>query len=298
MKQANNTELNKIGFIGVGRMGYGICLNLLARGYRLNYLAHSGNQDCQDLDRQGAIAHDDANLLARQCQVIMICVNTSTQVNAIISAPSGLIESLVPGQFIINLSTIDPDNSRALAASLQQKSCIYIDAPMTRTPREAKSGRLNVLVGGDIKDIEKIRPVLEAFCENICHTGPTGTGHAMKLLHNHVSLGFITLLCETVATARRQNIDVAQLLHVLESGGGASTALDRLKPYLREGNDTAMQFSIANTIKDLDYYRLMAESCGVDSAVSGLLRLLNNRGDAVLERPIPHLVDLLTPADK
>ena len=78
-----------------------------------------------------------------------------------------------------------------------------MDAAMTRTPKEAAEGRLNLLVGADDALFEEVRPLLACFAENITHVGPVGAGHSMKLLHNYVSLGMVTLLSEAAACGRR-----------------------------------------------------------------------------------------------
>ena len=133
---------------------------------------------------------------------------------------------------------------------------------MTRTPKEAAEGRLNLLVGGDAALFEACRPLLACFAENITHVGAVGAGHSMKLLHNYVSLGSVALLAEAAACAQRNGVAPEVFVDVLAKGGGGGMALERLKPYLLAGDTSGLRFSIANASKDLGYYNTMAGDAG------------------------------------
>ena len=133
---------------------------------------------------------------------------------------------------------------------------------MTRTPKEAAEGRLNLIVGGDRAVFESKRPILKSFAENITYAGEVGAGHTLKLLHNFVSLGFSAVLCEAAAASNKAGIDPAILHDVLAHGGGAGVALDRLSPFILRGRDRRFRFTLANSAKDLGYYCTMAENLG------------------------------------
>jgi len=169
---------------------------------------------------------------------------------------------------VIDCSTSMPGSTQKVAAMLAQRGVRFMDAAMTRTPNEAMQGRLNLLVGGDAALLEATRPLLATFAENIVHAGAVGAGHRMKLLHNFVSLGSVTLLAEAAACARRSGIDDAVFVEVLEKGGGWGAALERLKPYLLRGESSGLRFSMANALKDLGYYAEMAQETGSHDAAA------------------------------
>jgi 3-hydroxyisobutyrate dehydrogenase-like beta-hydroxyacid dehydrogenase len=129
---------------------------------------------------------------------------------------------------------------------------------MTRTPKEAAEGRLNLLVGGDAAVLDECMPLLRCFAENITHAGAAGAGHSMKLLHNYVSLGMITLLAEAAACAGINGVAPEAFVDVLAKGGGGGIALERIKPYLLNRDPSNLRFTISNARKDLDYYNTMA----------------------------------------
>jgi 3-hydroxyisobutyrate dehydrogenase-like beta-hydroxyacid dehydrogenase len=182
-----------------------------------------------------------------------------------------------------------------MAQAVEDAGGRFLDAPMTRTPKEAAEGRLNLLVGGDAALLEACRPLLRCFAENITHVGPVGAGHGMKLLHNYVSLGMVTLLAEAAACARKSGVAAEAFVDVLDKGGGGGIALQRIKPYLLSGDPSGLRFSVANARKDLDYYRTMASDAGAPRDVAAAVlasieRALEHGGPEAL---VPQLVDLL-----
>lgn len=285
-----------IGIIGVGLMGHGIASSIQRGGRRIAFVEHPGNQPTQDLVAAGAEAISTATELAARCNTIVLCVTGSPQVEAVLSGSGGVIERLRPGTVIIDCSTALPDSTRRMAALVHAAGGRMLDAPMTRTPKEAAEGRLNLLVGGDEALFEECLPLLRTFAENVTHVGPIGSGHAMKLVHNYVSLGFSAVLCEAAAAAGKAGIDPATLQAVLAQGGGKGVVLDRLTPFILDGDAGSFRFSIANAAKDLGYYAAMAEMLGgaasIASAVAGAYhdQVEAGRGD----RFVPEMIDLLS----
>ncbi len=285
----------KIGMVGIGMMGQGIASNLVKNGHELWVLEHPGNQPLDALKASGVVGVHSARSLAASVDLMILVVTGSPQVEAVLTGPDGVLEGLRPGGIVIDCSTAIPSSTVRMAQAVQHAGGRFLDAPMTRTPKEAAEGRLNLLVGGDATLLEICRPVLACFAENITHAGPVGSGHGMKLLHNYVSLGMVTLLAEAAACAQRSGVDAATFVDVLAQGGGGGKALDRLKPYLLERDTSGLRFSIANANKDLGYYQQMAGDAhaprAVADAVLDTLRSALARGgpDAL----VPELASLL-----
>jgi 3-hydroxyisobutyrate dehydrogenase-like beta-hydroxyacid dehydrogenase len=287
--------MKKIGMVGIGMMGHGIASNIVKGGYELAVLEHPGNQPLDALKAAGAVGLHSARELAARCDVLLLVVTGSPQVEAVLAGTDGVLQGLRPGSIVIDCSTAIPSSTVRMAQAVQRAGSAFLDAPMTRTPKEAAEGRLNLLVGGDPALLEQCRPLLQCFAENITHVGPVGAGHSMKLLHNYVSLGMVTLLSEAAACARRNGVAAEAFVDVLAKGGGGGVALERLKPYLLAGDPSGLRFSIANARKDLDYYNAMAQdavaSRDVAAAVLATLeRALQGGGADAL---VPQLVDLL-----
>ena len=248
----------RVGLVGVGLMGHGIARNIAAKGWPLQFLNHPGNQPVQDLLDAGATACDDARDLARASDLVLLCVTGTPQVEAILTGESGILPAMRAGQILIDCSTAIPASTVRLAAAAGAHGVQFVDAAMTRTPREAAAGRLNLLVGAEPAVFAQVEPLLRAFAENIFHAGPVGAGHRLKLLHNFVSLGSIVLLSEAAVCAEQGGIAPEVLVDTLRKGGGYGAALDRLAPFLLDGDDSAVRFSLRNAFKDLTYYDTMA----------------------------------------
>ena len=285
----------KIGMVGVGMMGHGIASNLLKHGHELLLLEHPGNQPLDTLKAAGAAGVAGAKELAARVEVVILVVTGSPQVEAVLAGPDGILQGLRPGSIVIDCSTAIPSSTVRMAQAVQAAGSRFLDAPMTRTPKEAAEGRLNLLVGGDAALLAACLPILRCFAENITHMGPVGAGHGMKLLHNYVSLGMITLLAEAAACAQRSGVDAAAFVEVLAKGGGGGIALERIKPYLLAKDASGLRFSIANARKDLDYYNQMAADAQAQRHVAAavLATLESALGRAGPEALVPELAGLL-----
>lgn len=288
--------MTKIGLIGVGRMGHGIAANLLEAGWPLVFLDHPGNQPTDDLTAAGAEHIGAVSDLTAQSDVIILVVTGAPQVEDVLAGSGGVLETLRPGTLVIDCSTSLPGTTRAMAKRVEEAGGQFLDAPMTRTPKEAAEGRLNLIVGGDKALLDAHRPMLESFAENIVHAGGTGSGHALKLLHNFVSLGFSAVLIEAAIAARASWVDADVFCEVLAQGGGRSAALDRLAPYFTDGDPSGLNFTISNAAKDLGYYIEMTHALGLSGkAAESLCDVYRAQEDAGQgARLVPELMALLT----
>ena len=270
-----------VGLVGVGLMGHGIAFNLLTKGFDVSLLAHPGNQPLGDLTAAGARVCTSLAEIAEQAAVVILCVTGAPEVEAVLVGKTGLASALRPGTCVIDCSTSLPQTTLRMAQLLEERGCTFLDAPMTRLAKEAREGRLNLLVGGTSQTLEAVQPVLRAFAENITLVGPTGAGHRMKLLHNYVSLGFMTLLAEAAAHAQASGVDFSTFVQVLETGGGSGAALKRLSPPMLEGNTQCVPFAIGNALKDLRYYLEMAgEARAADTVAQSVAEALALQADA------------------
>jgi 3-hydroxyisobutyrate dehydrogenase-like beta-hydroxyacid dehydrogenase len=290
---------HNIGMIGIGMMGHGIARNLLKHGHTLTVLEHPGNQPLDELLAAGATTATDPARLAAAADVVILCVTGTPQVEAVLLGEDGkgggVLAGLRPGTVVIDCSTAVPTSTERVAQAVQQAGGRFLDTPMTRTPKEAAEGRLNLLVGGDPALFAEMRPLLACFAENITHVGPVGAGHRMKLLHNYVSLGTIALIAEAAACARRGGVAMDVFVEVLAKGGGGGVALERLKGQLLAGDPSGLRFSLANAQKDIGYYAAMAGDGGaVKEIAASVLRTYEQAAaEAGAQALVPQLVDLL-----
>ena len=287
--------MKKIAMVGIGMMGHGIATNVLKQGYALALFEHPGNQPLDTLKAGGALSFTSAAELAAWSDTMILVLTGSPQVEAVLTGADGVLAGLRPGSVVIDCSTAIPSSSVRMAHAVAVAGSRFLDSPMTRTPKEAAEGRLNLLVGGDPALLEECRPLLECFAENITHVGPIGAGHSMKLLHNYVSLGMVALLSEAAACAQRNGVAPEAFVDVLAKGGGGGIALERIKPYVLARDPSGLRFSIANARKDLDYYNAMAADAGAHKGIAAAVlatfedALASGGGEAM----VPELVSIL-----
>ncbi|QCO54418.1 NAD(P)-dependent oxidoreductase [Pseudorhodobacter turbinis] len=282
-----------VGIIGVGLMGHGIARNVLRRGdFQLSFLDHPGNQPTDELLGLGAQALDTSAKVAAASDVVILCVTGSPQVEAILTGPDGVISGLRKGTVVVDCSTALPASTLAMAKAVKAAGGEFIDAPMTRTAKFAHEGKLNLLIGGDLAVLERVRPILASFTEAVVHVGGISAGHRMKLLHNYVSVGFMSLLAEAAAQSADAGIDPQSFVDVLAGGGGASIALDRLAPFITDGSRDALPFAISNALKDIDYFRTMSTEAGAQHTIAdGVYHALSDVVDSGAgEAYLPELV--------
>jgi 3-hydroxyisobutyrate dehydrogenase-like beta-hydroxyacid dehydrogenase len=287
--------MKKIGMIGIGLMGHGIASNLVKHGYPVTVLEHAGNQPLDTLKAAGATTQTSASALAAASDVVIVCVTGTPQVEAVLLGEGGVLEGIRPGTVVIDCSTAVPASTESVAAAVHKAGGRFLDTPMTRTPKEAAEGRLNLLVGGDADLFAECRPLLACFAENITHAGPVGAGHRMKLLHNYVSLGFIALLAEAAACAERAGMAPEVFVDVLAKGGGGGVALERLKAYIVSRDPSGLRFAMSNAQKDLGYYTAMADDTGAVRAIAEAVRSTYETATAEggPQAMVPELVSLL-----
>jgi 3-hydroxyisobutyrate dehydrogenase-like beta-hydroxyacid dehydrogenase len=283
-----------IGMIGIGMMGHGIASNIVKHGYPLAVLEHPGNQPLDTLKAAGARSFTRAAELAAQSDIVILVLTGSPQVEAVLTGEGGVLQGLRPGSIVIDCSTAIPASTLRMAQAVEAAGSRFLDTPMTRTPKEAAEGRLNLLVGGDAALLEECRPLLSCFAENILHAGPVGAGHGMKLLHNFVSLGTVALIAEAAACAGQHGVAPEMFVEILAKGGGGGVALERLRPYLTAKDTSSLRFSIANASKDLGYYNTMAGDAGAHRDIAAaVLQTLQHAQGLAPEGLIPELPDLL-----
>ncbi len=289
----NTSSTPAIAFIGVGLMGHGIVGNLLKKGFAVTALDHPGNRPLDDLRALGLKTATSVRDLVAQADKVFICVSGSPEVEDVMLSADGVLAGVKAGTIIVDCSTAEPDRTIALAEKVAAAGARMVDAPMTRTAKEAEEGRLNVMVGGDDASIDAVMPMLKAYAENIYRCGAVGAGHKLKLIHNFLSLGNAALIAEAVTCAEIGGVDLDTFNEVMMTGGGDSVVFRRLLPYINDGDDGSFRFSLANGEKDLRYYVDYASALNAPHRAARALHAVFE--DAVYaglgDSSVPHLID-------
>jgi 3-hydroxyisobutyrate dehydrogenase-like beta-hydroxyacid dehydrogenase len=261
-----------IGFVGLGLMGHGMAKNILEKGNDLLVLAHSNRAPVDDLVARGAREVTSARAMAAEADAIVLCVTGSPQVEEIVRGPEGIKAGARPGLYVIDSSTSDPVSTAALGAELAAAGVRLVDAPLSRTPKEAEAGTLDCMVGAEPADFEAVRPVIACFAAKIVHVGPPGAGHVMKLLNNFVSIGYASLYSEALTLGAKVGIAPGQFHAVIGGGRMSCGFYETFMKYVVERDRDAHKFTIRNAHKDMRYLANLASDAGMANFVHAVVK--------------------------
>ena len=214
--------IKRVGLIGVGLMGHGIGKNIVALGYDLLVMAHHNRVPVDDLLSRGAGERGSPRDIATDSDLVILCVTGTPQIEDLVYRRNGLLDAVRPGLVIADCSTAEPASTVRIAADVTAKGGHFVDAPMTRTPKEAEVGKLALMVGGPQDVLAEIRPVLECFADTIVYAGPVGSAHRLKLINNFVCGVQVASLAEALAMIERSGLDREAALGVLTNGAPGS----------------------------------------------------------------------------
>jgi len=247
-----------VAFIGLGIMGGRMVKNVLKGGY----LVRAYNRTVQKTDEAkalGATIVGSPKEAATGADVVITMVSDPPALTAVLEGPSGVFAGCRPGALIIDMSTVDPGTSQAMAARAVSSGLRYVDAPVTGGVAAAAQGGLTIMVGGTADDFAGAKPVLETMGKKILHIGPAGHGSLMKLIVNQVGACIITAAIEGLALAAKAGVDPKIVVDVLTE---RSPLIGRTAPKILAG-DFSANFSLRLAHKDVQLALSAARSLGV-----------------------------------
>ena len=261
-----------IGFIGLGLMGHGMAKNIVTKGYPLVVTGHRNRAPVEHLVSLGAREAKTPREAAQACDIVHLCVTGSPQVESVIRSPDGIAAADKPGLIVIDCSTSNPVSTLALGDELRARGMTLVDAPLSRTPKEAEEGTLDTMVGADAQTFATIEPVLRCWAGNVVHLGPLGLGHKMKLINNFVAMGYAALFAEALAIARKAGLSIEQFHSVIGSGRMRSPFYDTFMKWSLDGDPNAHKFTITNAHKDMRYLASMANEAGAVNPIQSMVK--------------------------
>lgn len=261
----------RVGVIGLGQMGGGVARNLARAGLLRSVwdVAPSALAPFEARDASPVAASPGA--LAKRCDVVIFVVPSSTEIEACLDGPDGLLSDASADQVLIDLTTSHPDDTRRLALKVEEARRAYLDAGMSGGAQAADEGQLALMFGGDADAFARCTPALEAIAnmDKVFHVGPSGAGHAMKLVHNMICHTIFMATAEGCRVAEKAGIDLATAVDVINNGNARSFVSEfRFPRHILSGNWDARS-RVANLEKDLAMGVAMAGSLGATAAFSG-----------------------------
>lgn len=265
--------MRKVGIIGCGAMGKGMAKNLVEKGFTVN--VYDSNPVILAWSKTiGAIPRISPKEVGTESDVVVTSLPSPEIVKDVLLDENGLLQSLKPNSYILDMSTIDPVTSQGLYHHAKEKDVHFFDCPVSGGPAGANSGTLTIMVGGDETYLPPVRSVLEAMGKDIFYLGNAGSGQIAKLCHNMLVATITTGLGEAFTVGAKAGVPPHKLAQVIDSGSAHNRVLSIFGPAMLNGTYDEVKFSLNHMHKDICLYTKTAFDYGVPSFVGSLVSQL------------------------
>jgi len=259
-----------LGFIGLGVMGRPMALHLLKAGHSLAVYARRP-EAAAPLAAAGATLASSPSDLAARSDVVMTNVTATADVEEVLLGSNGVVHGARPGTIVIDFSTISPQATRRIAASLAERDIAMLDAPVSGGPVGAETATLVIMVGGDADVLAKAKPLLDCLGRQIVHMGSHGTGQIAKACNQLALLVNAEGTAEALALGVRYGLDPARVREALLGGIAASRVLEVFGDRMAR-RDFKPGMAARLYDKDLGFVLELAREAGLDLPAASIVR--------------------------
>ena len=246
----------KLGFLGLGIMGYPMARNLLNAGHEVALWSHTASKAQQLAATGKGVACATPAEVAAQSECVFLCVGDSDMSETVILGPDGLLSGCKPGTVVVDASTVSRSSSRHVAEELAKKGVEFLDAPCTGSKPGAEGGTLTFMIGGKSEVFERVRPYFEPMGKRLYYCGGQGMGLAAKLTQNLILSNILQAFNEGMVLATKSGMDPELMLDILDNSAAKSGLIAFKAPYVFR-RDFTTNFSVKWMHKDIG---LMLES--------------------------------------
>ena len=263
-----------IGFIGIGLMG----LSLVKRLSYLDYKIEAYDKNLEKLDPLKKMSNikliQNASQISKYNDIIILCVDKTESVKEVVFGKNGIINNANENTIILDLSTTLAYETINFANQLNKETgASWIDAPVSGGPEKALEGNLAIMVGGDKKVVENVKPILEAISSKYTYFGVSGSGQIVKMINQIIVLNNYTILAEAASFAKAWNVDANKIPKALSDGHAGSNLLNDLFPRI-VNRDFEPKGYASQILKDLQMVSKLANSKNTPTPMSSLTKQL------------------------
>jgi len=276
MTKKNDT----LGFIGIGLMGKPMTLRLLDAGFNVNVWNRS-SEKLSAVTRAGAIAYTSIKELVKASDIIILCLANTAVVQSIVETE--IVAAGSAGKLLIDLSSIHPENTKQLAAQLNQQCGMnWVDAPVSGGTAGAEQGTLAIMAGGSESDIEIARTVLKPLYKQLTHMGDVGSGQVTKICNQMIVSCNVMVIAEMMALAKSSGVAAEKIPQALAGGFADSKPLQIVGPEMATASFEPIKWRVQTLLKDLNMAVDLSTQQGNTIPMSGLaaqlMQLHGNQG--------------------
>ncbi len=263
----------KLGFLGLGIMGYPMARNLLRAGHEVALWSKTAAKAKELAGAEKGKFCETPKQVAQSAECIFLCVGDTEMSEQVILGPNGIAEGARAGTVVVDASTISPSASRRIGAELAKKKIEFLDAPCTGSKPGAEGGTLTFMIGGDQAVFEKVRPYLEAMGKRLYYCGGPGMGLHAKLSQNLILSNILQAFNEGMVLATKAGVEPELMLDILDNSAAKSGLIAFKAPYVFR-RDFEPQFSVKWMHKDIGLMLDSAKELNVPLPLTGLTRQL------------------------
>jgi 3-hydroxyisobutyrate dehydrogenase len=264
----------RVGFIGIGNMGWPMASHIAQAGHELTVFdvdAAKSARFAQEFKCKAAA--NLSEIAANEITVTMLPTGKIVREALLENQGGAFAKALKPGALVIDMSSSEPVGTRELGVEIAKRGAVLIDAPVSGAVPRAKAGTLAIMIGGDDKAaIERAKPLLMAMGKQLFETGPLGTGHAMKALNNYIAAAGYTAVVESLLIGERFGLDQGTMVDILNVSTGRNFTTEVMIKEQVLGGKFATGFALGLMAKDVKIAADLGEAVKLDAPVSRLIR--------------------------
>ncbi len=272
--------MGAIGFVGLGIMGQSMAINLVRGGHDVTVWNRTASRT-EPVAAEGGVVAGSARQVAESCDIVMVCVSDTPDVEAVVFGPDGIAEGVRAGSLIVDHSTISASATKGFAERIRELGGSWLDAPVSGGAEGARNATLSIMIGGDEADVARALPYLESVGKTITHVGAQGAGQLAKAVNQVLVVVNQLAVSEALLLAQAGDLDLETTLRAVEQGAAGSWMLSNRGPQMIE-RDWNPGFTIDLQQKDLRLVLDTADDLGVPlpgtALVFQLYRALQKRG--------------------
>ncbi|WP_306868267.1 NAD(P)-dependent oxidoreductase [Neorhizobium galegae] len=250
----------RIGIVGLGRMGSAMARRLSTQGFAVAGWTRSGLSP-DKATTLGIAASDDLAALLDASDIVILALLDDAAVHAMLGE---FTAADLAGKLIVDTSTVSPQTLRAHEAAMGEAEAALLDAPISGGPEMLLAGTVGLYIGGAEKDFQRFLPVAESLSNRIHHVGTLGDGASAKLVNNMMLMGLWQIMKEAVELGGKAGLGRDKMIEILSGSPAASPAMRSRLPVIL-GETEAVGFPVAGVLKDMGVVLDLARGLGVET---------------------------------
>ncbi|MCL6506386.1 MAG: NAD(P)-dependent oxidoreductase [Bryobacteraceae bacterium] len=259
----------KLGFLGLGIMGYPMARNLLRAGHQVALWSHTAAKARQLAAAENGVFCETPKQAGEFAECCFVCVGDTDMSEQVILGPNGLAEGTKPGSVIVDAGTVSPTRSRQIGQALAKRGIHFLDAPCTGSRPGAESGTLTFMIGGEREVFERVRPFFEPMGKRLFYCGGPGMGLHAKLTQNLILCNIMQAFCEGIVLSTKAGVDPQLMLEILANSAAKCGLIDFKAPFILR-RDFSPNFSLKWMHKDIGLMLESGKELGVPLPLTGL----------------------------